>query len=111
MLKNGVITPFKSLYAAAPVIVRKKDGTFRLAIDYRKVNVITEDFLYPLLKIMELFDHFKGTKVYSSLDLARGFWQIPMHLNSKKYTAFITPFGQYEFEVMPFGLKQALEWF
>jgi len=56
LLQAGVIRPSRSPYAAAPVIVEKKDGTWRLAIDYRRINMASEDFLYPLPKISEIFD-------------------------------------------------------
>ena len=111
LLKAGIIRPSRSPHAAAPVIVQKKDNTYRLAIDYRRVNEATEDFLYPLPKIAEIFDCFAGAKWFTTLDLARGYWQIAMDPNSIPYTSFTTPFGQYEFLVMPFGLKQAPGWF
>src|SRR5688572_27555367 len=111
LLKAGVIQPSRSPYAAAPVIVAKKDGRLRCALDYRGVNQESEDFLYPLPKIAEIFDCFAGAEWFTTLDLARVYWQIAMHPDSMKYTAFITPFGQYEFQVMPFGLKQAPGWF
>src|ERR1044072_6102629 len=73
LLKAGIIRPFRSPHATAPVIVQKKDGTYRLAIDYRRVNEATEDFLYPLPKIAEIFDCFAGAKWFTTLDLARGY--------------------------------------
>lgn len=111
LIASQVIRPSRSLYAAAPVIVDKKDGTYRLAIDFRKINEHADDFLYPLPKIAEIFDCFAGARWFTTLDLARGFWQIAMDPESIPYTAFMTPFGQYEFLVMPFGLKQAPGWF
>ena len=105
LLKAEVIRPSRSPYAAAPVIVQKKDRLWRFAIDYRKGNENSDDFLYPLPKIAELFNCFVGAKWFTTLDLARGYWQIAMHPDSIKYTSFIIPFGQYEFLVMPFGLK------
>src|SRR6266511_1563413 len=111
LLEAGVIRPSRSPYAAAPVIVAKKDGSWRLAIDYRRINMTSEDFLYPLPKITEIFDQFHSAKWFTTLDLARGYWQIAMDPDSIKYTSFITPFEQFEFIVMPFGLKQASGWF
>src|ERR1044071_4125428 len=111
LLEAGVIRPSKSVYASAPVLMKKKDGTWRLAIDYRKANENSEDFPYPLPLIKEIFGQFYGTTYYSSLDLTREYWQIAMDPGSVQYTAFITPFGQFEFLVMPFGLKQASGWF
>jgi len=69
LLEAGVIRPSRSPYAAAPVIVAKKDGTWRLAIDYRRINMASEDFLYPLPKITEIFDQFHGAKWFTTLDL------------------------------------------
>jgi len=111
LLKAGIIKPSKSPHTTAPVIVDKKDGTWQLAINYRRVNETTKDFLYPLPKIAEIFDCFAGAQWFTTLDLARGYWQIAMDPESQQYTSFVTPFGQYEFLVMPFGLKQAPGWF
>src|SRR5262245_55162517 len=111
LLDANIIRPSRSLYAAAPVIVAKKDRTWRFAVDYRELNQRAEDFLYPLPRITEILDCFAGAIYFTTLDLARGYWQIAMHPESIKYTAFMTPFGQYEFLVMPFGLKQAPGWF
>ena len=76
LLKAGIIKPSRSPHAAAPVLVNKKDGPLRLAIDYRRVNEATEDFLYPLPKIAEIFDCFAGAQWFTTLDLAKGYWQI-----------------------------------
>src|ERR1044072_6510534 len=111
LLKAGVIRLSRSPYAAAPVIVQKKDGSWRFAIDYRRGNENSDDFLYPLPKIAQLFDYFAEAKWFTTLDLTRGYWQIAMHPDSITYTSFIIPFGQYEFLVMPFGLKQVPRWF
>src|ERR1044072_7409 len=108
LLAAGVRVPSKSPYASAPVLVRKKDGIWRVTIDYRLINDNSEDFPYPLPQIDEIFDQFYGASWFSTLDFARGYWQIEMDPESCQYTAFITSFGQYEFKVMPFGLKQAL---
>src|ERR1043165_5253706 len=111
LVSAGVIRPSKSIYASAPVLVKKKDGTWRLAIDYRRINQESEDFPYPLPLIRELFNAFYGAQCYSSIDLARGYWQIGMDPESVQYTAFVTQWRQFEFLVMPFELKQAPGWF
>jgi len=111
LLAARVIRPSKSVYASAPVLVKKKNGTWRLAIDYRRINQDSEDFPYPLPLIRELFNAFHGAQCYSSIDLARGYWQIGMDPEFIQYTAFVTQWGQFEFLVMPFGLKQAPGWF
>ena len=74
LLKAGVIRPSRSPYTAAPVIVNKKDGRKRLAINYRKINENSEDFLYPLPKIAEIFDCFAGAKWFTTLNLVKGYW-------------------------------------
>src|ERR1043165_3449512 len=71
LLKAEIIKPSRSPHAAAPVIVNKKDGTWKLAIDYRRVNKATEDFLYPLPKITEIFDYFAKTQWFITLDLTK----------------------------------------
>jgi len=73
LLSAGVIVPSKSPYISAPVLVRKKDGSWRLAIDYRWVNDNSEDFPYPLPRIDKIFDQFYGVAWFSTLDLARGY--------------------------------------
>ena len=73
LLASGVIQHSRSPYAAISVIVDKKDGSLRLAIDYRKINKITEDFLYSLLRIDDLLTGFNGAVIFTSLDLARGY--------------------------------------
>src|ERR1043165_9924405 len=111
LLKVGVIVLSKSPYASAPVLVKKKDGFWRLAIDYRAINKNSKDFPYPLPRINEIFDQFYGATCFSVLDLARGYWQIEIDPESIQYITFITSFGQFKFQVMPFGLKQAPGWF
>ena len=70
LLAAGMVQLLKSIYASAPILVKKKDGTWRLAIDYRRVNEELEDFSYPLPLIQELFNAFYRTKYYSSINLA-----------------------------------------
>jgi len=89
------------------VIVPKKNGKRRICIDYRKLNKVTEKDVYSLPLINEILESFNNSKWFTSLDLASGYWQVVMKERDKKKTAFITQFGTYEFNVMPFGLCNA----
>ena len=104
MLKAKVIKPSTSPWASPIVLVTKKDEGVRFCVDYRKLNKVAKFDAYPKPRIEELIDTIGPAQVISTLDLAKGYWQIPVDQGSKDKTAFTTPFGLYEFEVMPFGL-------
>jgi RNase H-like domain found in reverse transcriptase/Reverse transcriptase (RNA-dependent DNA polymerase)/Integrase zinc binding domain/Integrase core domain len=107
MLNDGVISPSASPYKTYPVMVGKKDGSQRMAIDYRKLNDITIADRHPIPNITDLLQSVEGSKFFCSFDLRAGFWQISLAPHVKAYTAFSTHRGHYEFNVMPFGLKNA----
>ena len=107
MQRIGVIKPSSSPWASPIVLVRKKDGTLRFCVDYRKLNSVTKDDIFPLPRIDDLLDQLGQAKYFTTLDLASGYWQIPVHYQSQEKTAFITHQGLFEFRVMPFGLKNA----
>ena len=107
MQKEGVIQPSKSPWSSPVVLVRKKDGTHRFCVDYRGLNSVTKIDTFPLPRIDDLLDQLGGSKFFSTLDLASGFWQIRVHPDSQEKTAFSTPQGLFEFRVMPFGLCNA----
>ena len=90
MLELGVIRPSKSPYSSRVVLVPKKGGGLRFAIDYREINKITEDDAYPLPNITEILDHVAGHSVFSTFDLTSAYWQIPMAKDSIPLTAFVT---------------------
>ena len=107
MLQSGVIEPSSSPWAAPVVLVRKKDGTIRYCIDYRKLNDVTKKDSYPLPRIDDSLDVLGKANYFSTLDLASGYWQIQLTDEAKEKSAFSTNSGLYQFTVMPFGLTNA----
>ena len=107
MERSGVIEPSSSEWAAPIVLVKKKDGTLRFCVDYRKLNGLSQADAYPMPRIDEVIDQLGRAKFVTTLDLTRGYWQVPMAEKAKEKTAFVTPFGLYQFRVMPFGLQGA----
>ncbi|PIK53305.1 Septin-8-A [Apostichopus japonicus] len=107
MLESGAIRESHSPYASPIVVVKKKDGSIRLCIDYRKLNQDTVKDSYSLPRIEESLDALKGAKWFSSLDLQSGYWQIEVAEKDIPKTAFTTPMGFYECNRMPFGLTNA----
>jgi hypothetical protein len=107
MLDRGLIVPSVSEWASPIVIVRKKDNSIRFCVDYRKLNQVTRVDAYPMPRVDELIDLIGNATFITVLDLTRGYWQVPMSPQSQRKTAFITPYGLFEFTVMPFGLQGA----
>lgn len=89
------------------MLVKKKDGTLRLCVDYRDLNAVTRPKSFPIPRIDDLLDQLGKSHYFSTLDLAAGFWQIKVDEESREKTAFITYQGLFEFRVMPFGLTNA----
>ena len=109
MLRAGVISPSDSEFSSPIVVVNKSDGGVRICIDYRRVNEISLFDCYPLPPIhhaLDILGHAKP-KFLTHLDLASGYWQLPLHESDKEITAFCTIHGLYQFNVLPFGLNSA----
>ena len=107
MEQTGVIQPSSPPWASPVILVPKKDGRHHFCIDYWRLNSITKKDVYPLPRIDDILDTLGGTKFFSSLHLAAGYWQIGMDDESKAKSVFITHHSLYEFVRMPFGMCNA----
>jgi len=101
-LSDGIVQPSLSEHASPVVLVRKKDGAYRLV--YRRLNRKIVKDRYPLPLIDDQLDRLQSAKIFTTLDLKNRFFYVKVDENSRKFTAFIIPDGQYEFLRMPFGL-------
>ncbi|GFW53059.1 retrovirus-related Pol polyprotein from transposon 412 [Trichonephila clavipes] len=107
MQENDIIEPSSSPWASPIVLVRKKDGSTRFCVDYRKLNDVTKKDSYPLSRIDDTLDTLSGHKWFSTLDLKSGYWQVEIHPEDREKTAFTSGQGLWQFKVMPFGLCNA----
>ena len=107
LVKEGIVVPSSSPWASPIVPVPKADGTVRICIDYRRLNEVTQGDPFYMVTLEEILERVGNSKVMSKLDLAKGFYQVEVDARSREKTAFVCPFGKYEFTRMPFGLKNA----
>ncbi|GJU91456.1 putative reverse transcriptase domain-containing protein [Tanacetum coccineum] len=104
---KGFIRPSSSPWGAPVLFIEKKDGSFRMCIDYRELNKLTVKNRYPLPKMNDLLDQLQGSNIYSKIDLRSGHHKLKVREADISKTAFRTRYGHYEFQVMPFGLTNA----
>ena len=107
MLEADLIRPSTSPWASPIILVPKKDGSWRSCVNYLKLNAVTEADPFPIPRVDDLLEQLVHAKYLTTLDLLKGYWQVPVSESSQPKTAFVTPFGKYEFKVMPFGLVGA----
>ena len=107
MQERGIVQPSTSPWASPVVLVPKKDGSMRFCVDYRRLNSMTKKDVYPLPRVDDILDTLGNAKYFTTLDLASGYWQVPLDDDSRPKTAFTTHQGLFEFVRMPFGLCNA----
>ena len=110
LLSQGIIVKSESSWRFAPIVVPKRSGGYRLAIDYRPLNAITEHDAFPIPNGHELIENLQGCKVFSSIDFSQFYYQLPLAEEDCDKTAFFACGDLYEFRRCPFGLKNAVSY-
>jgi hypothetical protein len=111
LLEKEFIQPSSSPWGSLALFVPKKDGTQRLCVDYRALNAVTIKNKYSLPRIDDLMDQLRQAKFFSKIDLRSGYHQMTIQLEDIYKTAFMTRYGQYEYTVVSFGLKNTPMYF
>ena len=111
MLARGLIRPSNSPWSSPIVLAPKKDGDYRFCVDFRCLNAVTRKDAYPMPRVDEIFDKCGGARYFSTLDLASGYWKVPVNKQDIGKTAFTVGSNHYEFIIMPFGLTNVLATF
>ena len=101
----GIIEPSASPWSSPIVPIRKKDGSLRLCVDYRALNRVTRPDKFPMPNLTDSIFGLHGVRYFTKLDLLRGYYQIPLHKDSKECTAFSTPHGHWQFNRLSFGMR------
>ncbi|UYV75185.1 hypothetical protein LAZ67_12002787 [Cordylochernes scorpioides] len=107
LLKHDIITPSSSPYSSPVTLVRKRDNTMRLCIDFRRVNELVLSDLHPLPLIETVLDNLSKAREFSTVDISNAYYQIPIAEESQPLLSFVTQQGQYNFKRLPFGFKSA----
>ncbi|XP_073699461.1 uncharacterized protein [Garra rufa] len=107
MLKLGVIEPSRSPWSSPIVLVPKPDGTLRFCNDYRRLNEVSAFDSYPMPRVDELLERLGRARYITTLDLTKGYWQVPLSSEARPKTAFSTPSGHWQYRTLPFGLHGA----
>ncbi|UYV81761.1 hypothetical protein LAZ67_20002254 [Cordylochernes scorpioides] len=107
LLKHDIITPSSSPYSSPVTLVRKRDNTMRLCIDFHRVNELVTSDLHPLPLIETVLDNLSKARVFSTVDISNAYYQIPIAEESQPLLSFVTQQGQYNFKRLPFGFKSA----
>ena len=105
LLQQQRIEPSVSPWSSPVVLVRKKDGTTRFCVDYRRLNDITVKDSFPLPRIDDIFDQLSTSTYFTKLDFKNGYFQIPLDPHDRPKTAFSTRDNHYQFTVLPQGVK------
>ncbi|XP_031106210.1 uncharacterized protein LOC116010851 [Ipomoea triloba] len=107
LLESGMLRPSKAPFGAPVLFQKKHDGSLRMCVDYRALNKVTIKNRYPIPLIADLFDQLGGAKIYTKMDLQKGYYQVRIAEGNEPKTACVTRYGSFEWMVMPFGLTNA----